>query len=110
MTQANNPSQPQVLSLAARMLIGGGIGLLLISYFLLSLRSDHPDWGRFWMIQPFIVLPFAGAMGGLCNYYIMRYRALVGVNKISALIISAIVSIVGMWMGIVLGLHGTMWN
>jgi len=108
MTQATNPSQP--LSLTARVVIGGTIGLLIITYFLVSLRSDHPDWGRFWMIQPLILIPFAGAMGGLCNYFIMHYRALFGINRIFAIIISAIVSIVGMWMGIVLGLHGTMWN
>jgi hypothetical protein len=110
MTQANNQSHLQGLSLSKRMLIGGVIGLFVASFFLVTLRSDHPDWGRFWMIQPLVVLPFAGAMGGLCNYYILLYRGLVGINKTVAIIGSIIVSVIGLWMGVVLGFHGTMWN
>jgi hypothetical protein len=108
MTQANNQSSH--LSLTSRMLIGAGIGLVVISYFLISLTAADPAWGKFWMVQPLLVAPFAGAMGGLCNYYIVHFRWVFGVNKMLAIIASVIVFLVGMWMGIVLGLHGTMWN
>jgi hypothetical protein len=49
-------------------------------------------------------------MGGLCNYYILRYRWIIGANKTVAIIASVLVALVGLWMGIVLGLNGTMWN
>lgn len=92
------------------MLVGAGIGLLVISFFLLTAGGGDPAWGRLWMIRPLILVPFAGAMAGLCNYIILHYRHLVGLNKAVAIILSVIVSIVGLWMGIVLGLDGTMWN
>ena len=110
MTQASNTaSQPQA-SLGKRMLIGTGIGLAVISFFLITSGGGDPAWGRFWMIRPLIVTPFAGAMGGLCNYIIFKYREQFGVNKVLATILSVLVFIAGLWMGIVLGLDGTMWD
>jgi hypothetical protein len=57
-----------------------------------------------------IIVPLAGTMGGFCNYFIVNFHSLVGLNKIIAMILSVIVFIVGLWLGIVLGLDGTMWN
>jgi hypothetical protein len=110
MTQASNTtSQPQA-SLGKRMLIGTAIGLIVISYFLISSGGGDPAWGRFWMIQPLIITPFAGAMGGLCNYIIFKYHEQFGVTKVVATVLSVLVYIVGLWMGVVLGLNGTMWD
>jgi heme A synthase len=111
MTQSNNStSQQQQVSLVKRMLVGAGIGLLLILLFLLSADEPNPEWGKLWMIRPLIIVPLAGAMGGLCNYFIVHFHDQVGVNKTIAMIISVIVFIIGLWLGIVLGLDGTMWN
>jgi hypothetical protein len=111
MTQTNNStSQPNRFSLAKRMLAGAGIGLLVISFFLISAGQGDPAWGPLWRIRPLILVPFAGAMGGLCNYLIFNFPALAGLNKIVATVLSVIVFIVGLWMGIVLGLDGTLWN
>lgn len=111
MTQLNNStSQFQQVSLVKRMLVGAGIGLLLISFFVFGVDQPNPEWGKYWMIRPLIITPLAGAMGGLCNYIIMGFYNQVGLNKFVAMIISAIVFIIGLWLGIVLGLDGTMWN
>lgn len=111
MTQTDNStSQPQQVSLAKRMLIGGVIGLLAISFFLITAGEGNPAWGKFWRIRPLIVVPFAGAMGGLCNYYIVNLYKQVGINKTVAMILSAIIFIIGLWLGIVLGLDGTLWD
>ena len=112
MTQRNNlTTQPiHPASLGKRMLLGAGIGLLLISLFLLSAGEPNPAWGKLWMIQPLIIVPLAGAMGGLCNYFIVHFRNHIGINKTMATILSVIVFIIGLWLGIVLGLDGTMWN
>lgn len=97
------------MSLAKRMIIGAGIGLSVILIFVIP-GDENPAWGKLWMIRPLIVVPFAGAIGGLCNHYILKFHFLLGVNKIVAMIVSAIVFVVGLWMGIVLGLAGTMWD
>lgn len=100
----------QPISLSKRMLAGAGIGLLLISLFLLGVKEPKPEWGKLWMLRPLIVVTLAGAMGGLCNYFIVHFRDRVGINKIIALIVSALVFLIGLWLGSVLGLDGTLWN
>jgi hypothetical protein len=111
MTQTNDStSQPPQASLGKRMLIGAWIGLLLISLFLLTAGEPDPEWGTLWRVRPLIVVTFAGAMGGLCNYLIMRFHNQFGVNRIIAMMLSGIVFIVGLWLGTVLGLDGTYWN
>jgi hypothetical protein len=111
MTQSgNSSSQPHQVSLGKRMLIGAGIGLFLISLFLISAGEGKPEWGQLWRIRPLIMVPFAGAMGGLCNYFIVHFHNHVGVNKTIAMILSVIIFIIGLWMGTVLGLDGTMWD
>lgn len=92
------------------MAVGAAIGLSLISLFLLSAGEGNPEWGSFWMIQPLIVVPLAGAMGGLCHHFILHFRSLVGANKAIAIFISLVVYVIGLWLGTVLGLAGTMWN
>ncbi|GAB3961474.1 hypothetical protein GCM10028805_60490 [Spirosoma harenae] len=92
------------------MLVGAGIAFLLISLFLIGVRNPKPEWGTLWMIRPLIVVAFAGAMGGLCNYFILNYSDRIGVNRLLATIVSALVFIVGLWLGFVLGLNGTLWN
>jgi hypothetical protein len=108
-TVNHSPSQPQA-SITKRMLVGAAIGLLVISLFLLSAGEGIPAWGSYWRIRPLIIVPFAGAMGGLFNYLIVRFHSSFGVNKTLALLISALVFIAGLWIGIVLGLDGTLWN
>jgi hypothetical protein len=111
MTQSNSSTfQPHQASLVKRMLVGAGIGLFLISLFLLSVREPDPEWGKLWMIRPLIIVSIAGAMGGLCNYLIVHYHNHAGVNKPLAMLISVIVFIVGLWLGAVLGLNGTLWD
>lgn len=92
------------------MLTGAAIGLLLISLFLISAGEPDPAWGNFWRIKPLFMVPFAGAMGGLCNYFIVHYHRQLGLHKAIAVILSVIVFIVGLWMGTVLGLNGTYWD
>lgn len=52
------------VSLTTRMLTGAGLALILISIFLVGNNSADPSWGKYWMIRPLLVVPFAGAMGG----------------------------------------------
>jgi hypothetical protein len=112
MTSTNNlTTQPiHPASLGKRMLQGGSIAFVLISFFLLNAGEPNPEWGKLWMVRPLVIVPLAGAVGG-AFYYIMdswRYRG--DWAKIGANVLCLIVYIIGLWMGTVLGLDGTMWN
>ena len=62
------------------------------------------------MITSLIIVPLAGVIGGLCNYFIVNFHSLAVVNKTFAKIFSVIAFIIGLGLGIVLGLDGTMWD
>jgi len=102
------PTQP--VSLGKRMLIGGGIALVLIALFLIPIKHTNPEWGKFWMVRPFIIVPLAGAVGGAVSYYLNIIGTQRGWYKLAIIAFSLIVYIVGLWMGTVLGLVGTLWN
>jgi uncharacterized integral membrane protein len=98
-------------SLGKRMLIGGAIALVLILVFIIpAIQEPKPDWSKVWMIRPLLVVPFAGAVGGACNYFLVSFGNLMGWNKALAYILSFIIFIFGLWIGTVLGLAGTLWN
>jgi hypothetical protein len=112
MTQVNESTTPPIhpATLGKLMAVGSGIGLVLISLFLLSVREPNPEWGKLWMVRPLLVVSFAGAMGGLCTYVIVHFHRQIGVSKTIARLVSALVCIVGLWVGFVLGLDGTLWD
>ncbi len=111
MTQRNEsqtqPNQP--VSLVKPILVGAGIALLVISFFVFGVDEANPAWGKFWMIRPLIITPLAGAMGG-AFYSFMDYQSFRGFNRTLAIILSLVVYFIGLWLGTVLGLAGTMWN
>jgi hypothetical protein len=111
MTQGHLTTQPiRKGSLARPMLIGAAINFILIITFLFPVFGHpSPDWGKLWMIRPLIVVPLAGATGGAI-YYFLRMRYPQGSKKILAIALSLVIYIIGLWMGTVLGLAGTLWH
>jgi hypothetical protein len=103
-TQSNAP-----VPFAKPVLIGAGIALLIISFLVFGVDEPNPEWGRLWRIQPLIITPLAGAMGG-AFFYFMNFMGDRGVNKTVALLLGLLGFVVALWMGTVLGLVGTMWN
>jgi hypothetical protein len=53
-SQSNHP-----VSLVKPMLVGGGIALLVISFFVFRVDEANPAWGKSWMIRPLIITPLA---------------------------------------------------
>jgi hypothetical protein len=96
--------------LAKRMLIGAGIALTLMAFFLSGVDHPNPAWPKYWMLRPLIVMLLAGATGGLCYYFIDHYFSQKGWSKIIAILLSAVIFFLGLFMGFVLGLDGTLWN
>ncbi|NEU09956.1 potassium transporter KefB [Flavihumibacter sp. R14] len=107
----DNSAMPpdQTLPLAKPMLVGAGLGLIVISFFVFGVDQPNPEWGKLWMIRPLIITPIAGAMGG-AFYYLMDHLSSRGLNRTAAVILSLFVFFIGLWLGIVLGLDGTMWD
>jgi hypothetical protein len=112
MTQRNElQNQPiHAASAGKRMLQGAGIALILIIVFLLSAGEPDPSWPKLWMIKPLIIVPLAGALGGVFYYNMDPLRSQGGWRTALAYILSLVVYIVVLWLGTVLGLNGTMWD
>lgn len=97
-------------SVYKRAFQGGGIALVLIILFLAGVDTPNPEWPKFWMVRPLVVVPIAGAMGGVF-FYFMDFMRNGGIwSKILANVISLFAYLVAVWMGTVLGLDGTLWN
>lgn len=96
-------------SLVKKMLIGLGIALLVILFFVGGVNEPKPEWPRLWMLRPLIITPLAGAVGG-AFYYFIHSRGYQGWRKVLAYIVSLIVYVFILWIGIVLGLDGTLWD
>ncbi|HEX9980362.1 MAG TPA: potassium transporter KefB [Flavobacterium sp.] len=108
-TEHSTTESNQPLAIAKPVLIGAVIGLIAISFFVFGIDNPNPEWGNLWIIRPLIITPLAGATGG-AFYYFMDRQSSKGLNKTVAVILSLVVFIIGLWMGIVLGLAGTMWD
>ena len=111
MTQRNRLMPPSsLLALAARPIyIGAAIGFVLIILYL-AVSTPDPLWGKLWMIKPLLIVPVAGALGG-AFYYLMDILSGVGIlNRKLAVLLSLTVYIIGLFLGAVLGLDGTLWN
>jgi hypothetical protein len=110
MTQKSNVTEQPLASVVKPVIIGGLIGLILISLFVFGVDNPKPEWGKLWQIRPLIITPLAGALGGLF-FYFMNYMSSRGsINKVLAVILSFVVFTIGLWLGVVLGLDGTMWD
>ncbi|OKL38470.1 potassium transporter KefB [Pontibacter flavimaris] len=104
----NQPIHPA--SAGKRMLTGAGIGLILISFFLLGAGDPNPEWPALWWIRPLLVVPAAGALGGLFYYNMDHLRSRGGWREGFAYFLSLVVFLVVLWLGTVLGLASTMWD
>ena len=96
--------------LLRRVSVGAGIALTFITLFLMNVGEPDPNWHRLWFLRPLIIVPLAGACGGLCYHAMDHFRSQRGWNKIGVTLFSVIVYIIGSWMGFVLGLAGTLWD
>ena len=112
MTRDNNPAAPTIhpAPLYKRMLQGAAIALVLIILFLVNVDEADPAWPKYWMAKPLIIVPMAGAMGGVFYYFLDDLRSQGGWRKTLAILLSILGYVVILWMGTVLGLDGTMWN
>ncbi len=91
------------------VLAGAGIAFILILLFILPVEGK-PEWGKWWMIRPLIIVPIAGAGAGALYYFMGPLRRLGGWNAFGAYAVCLVVYVFALWIGTVLGLDGTLWN
>ena len=97
-------------SLFTRMGIGALFGFGFISLFVFGADNVDPSWGKYWQIRPLIVTPLFGAIGSLAFYLRDIFPTKSVLSGTLILVASTIVFIMTIWVGLVLGLDGTMWD
>ena len=97
-------------SLGKRMFVGGIISLLLISFFVISAGTGNPAWGEYWRIKPLLLTPILGALVGLCYDVTQPLREMKGGAGRVFLVLSFVGYGIGIFMSLVLGMNGTMWD
>ncbi|HET8886826.1 MAG TPA: potassium transporter KefB [Salinimicrobium sp.] len=111
MTQENSVPTQQFFSasLVKTVLWGAAIGFILIFLFIFQIEGD-PTWGEFWKIRPLVVVPIAGAMGGIFFSFMANLGREGGWKRIFTTLIGLLGYIIAIWLGSVFGLDGTLWN
>ncbi|WP_316832089.1 hypothetical protein [Pedobacter aquatilis] len=112
MTQEQNLKKQSILTLLVgkRMLTGALISLCIVSFFLIVAGKGNPGWGSYWQIKPLLLSPFLGSITGFCYDITARLRKINGWTGKLLIVLSLIGYFVGIWMSLVLGLAGTLWN
>lgn len=96
-------------SVLKRMIFGAGIALILILFFISGVESQ-PGWPESWRLRPLLLTPLAGAFGGALFYLLNHLLQQAGLKKIISTLLSILTFIVVLWLGVVLGLDGTLWD
>jgi hypothetical protein len=60
------------------LLIGAGIALLIVSFFVIGAGKGKPAWGDYWRIKPLLLSPILGGITGLCYNATAPLRRLTG--------------------------------
>ena len=103
-------SSQSKMSFAKRMSIGFAIGLVIISIFVFGAPNPNPEWGPYWRVKPLILTPLISSLGILWLYLPSFVNTKSKIKSGILMIISIMVFIASLWIGLVLGLNGTMWN
>jgi hypothetical protein len=112
MTNQNNLTERTIdkALLTKYILFGALVGLAIISTFVFGVNNPNPEWGSYWRIRPLIITPVSGAAAGAVFYFADYIGAQRGWPKAVTVALSVVISVIGLWMGTVLGLAGTMWD
>ncbi len=112
MTLQNQSKTQEIhpVSLVKRMFQGAALALVLIAMFLAGAGEPNPEWAKLWMIKPLVMVPVAGALGGVFYYCMDHLRHQGGWRKTLGILSSLAGYIIVVWLGVVLGLNGTMWD
>ncbi len=109
----SNSSSPFLFhtpSLLKHALIGALIAFALMAFFISGVDEPHPDWPTYWMLRPLLVVSVAGAIGGAFFSLMKPLRQKPDWSGFAAYFVCFLVYVIGLWMGSVVGLDGTLWD
>lgn len=88
---------------------GSLTGLILISIFVFGVDNPNQEWGKYWKIKPLTLTPLLCGLGAMAANWVIRIAP-----NTSAKYFYWFISIMGflfsVWVAIVLGLNGTLWD
>lgn len=97
-------------TITRRALAGAIPAFIVIGLFLMMPYTVDKGWSKYWMLRPLFIVPLAGAMGGLFYHFMDTCRKCNGWNRLLTISASVLVYVVGVWLGIIAGLDGTLWD
>lgn len=92
------------------MIWGALIGFIIIALFIFSVKKPNPDWGSLWYIRPLVIVPIAGALGSGFFHLKDFIAANTWWKSLLIWLFMIIAFVITLWIGIILGLDGTLWN
>ncbi|MDA3614427.1 LrgB family protein [Polluticaenibacter yanchengensis] len=105
-----NFRQISAATIAKTMLTGLVTGLVIISLFVFTVNNPKPEWGNNWRMQPLLLTPLVVAFGSLVFFANRIFQPQNKTVKTLLLIGSIIAFVFSIWIGIIIGLNGTLWN
>lgn len=72
----------------------------------LSDITSAPHWPRYWWLRPLLVVPVAGAIGGAVFHFLLSSA----LPRWMVYPLALLIYLIGLWLGTVVGLDGTLWN
>lgn len=93
-----------------RLIIGSTIAFIWTAIFLYTGGAFDPQWPKFWYFRPLILVPAAGAIGGLFYHFFESYRQRSKWWQVGINIFCVLVYIAGVWIATILGLDGVWWD
>ncbi|WP_339611343.1 potassium transporter KefB [uncultured Planktosalinus sp.] len=111
--KSSNTSSPfsfDKASFIKHVVIGALIALVLMVLLLSGVNEPKPEWSAYWKVRPLLIISLAGSAGGAFFSIMKPLRQKSGWSGFAAYFICFLVYIIGLWMGSVLGLDGTLWN
>ena len=107
-----NKIHPQITltSIITEMLTGAVLGFIVISFFVFGVDNPNPAWDENWRVRPLIIAPLVGGLATLA--LLLKYFVRFDTKILNDLLIlfSFVLAFIGLWIGIILGLDGTMWD
>jgi len=96
--------------LGRRVLIGAIVALAMVGVFVIGAGSGKPEWGAYWRLKPLLLTPCLGAIVGLSYDITQPLRNINGLPGRVFFVLSIVGGLIGLWMSMILGLAGTMWD
>lgn len=85
-------------------------GLGLISLFVFGVNDPDPEWGSYWRVRPLLLTPVVAGMGAVFAYLLFNRNPGSAFHKVVLTVLAVGAFLFSLWIGIILGLDGTLWD